>query len=112
MESTIELKDPEDIPKIREQEIFTQGILSYCNHFDIPHRNNYNINFDHFLEFEDLYKKEKYVKLRLESSLTSEDKSQQLTNEFSEALQDILVAKNVSIFAFYLNTLHYFTSSS
>ena len=102
MESAIDAKDIEDIPKIREQEIFTQGILSYCNHFNIPNRNNYNINFDHFLEFEDQYKKEKYLKQHLESLLKTEDKTLQISSEFCEALHDILVAKNVSNFHIFL----------
>jgi len=95
MEPNTLQKEVDDIPKILEQEIFTQGVLGYCSHFGIPNKNNYNINFPHFIDFESLYLKEKYLKQLFDKSHPNRDSSKlPLPSEASAALNQVLIAKN------------------
>lgn len=98
METNTMQKEVDDIPKILEQEIFTQGVLGYCSHFSIPNKNNYNINFPHFVDFESLYLKEKYLKQFFEKNSALRDPKVQLPVEASTSLNQVLIAKNVSHF--------------
>ena len=99
MEAHTIQKEVDDIPKILEQEIFTQGVLGYCSHFGIPNKNNYNINFPHFVDFESLYLKEKYLKQLFDKTHPNRDSLKlSLPSEAFTALNQVLIAKNVSPF--------------